>query len=142
MLILLDSFLATPVLKHAWGTAYEGELYLKQGARLSLKCEIANTTIAEITWYKGDDPLPSQQYSSKSAIDIQKTSGDDFGVYECKAKNSLGVASKKIKVVNGEEDFKRTLHDTYMLIREFTGLHLSLRKQPRSSSLLAAYRDF
>ena len=112
MLILLDSFLATPVLKHAWGTAYEGELYLKQGARLSLKCEIANTTIAEISWYKGDDPLPSQRYSSKSVIDIQKTSADDFGVYECKAKNSLGVASKKIKVVNGEEDFKRTLHDT------------------------------
>ena len=87
MLILLDSFLATPVLKHAWGTAYEGELYLKQGARLSLKCEIANTTIAEISWYKGDDPLPSQRYSSKSVIDIQKTSADDFGVYECKAKN-------------------------------------------------------
>lgn len=141
MLILLDSFLATPVLKHAWGTAYEGELYLKQGARLSLKCEIANTTIAEITWYKSDDPLPSQRYSSKGVIDIQKTSADDFGVYECKAKNSLGVASKKIKVVNGEEHFKRTLHDTYF-IRELTGLHLSLRKQPRSSSLLAPYRDF
>ena len=79
---------------------------------MSLKCEIANTTMAEITWYKGDEPLPPQRYSSKSVIDIQKTSADDFGVYECKAKNSLGVASKKIKVVNGKEDFKRTLHDT------------------------------
>ena len=112
MLNLPDSFLGSPLLKHAWGTAYEGELYLKEGAQLSLNCEIANTTIAEITWYKGDDPLPSQWYSSKSVIDIQKTSADDFGVYECKAKNSLGVASRKIKVVNGEKDFKRILHHT------------------------------
>lgn len=143
MLILLDSFLATPVLKHAWGTAYEGELYLKQGARLSLKCEIANTTIAEITWYKGDDPLPSQRYSSKSVIDIQKTSADDFGVYECKAKNSLGVVSKKIKVVNGEEILK----ELYMTLSLLGSLQVFIqacensRVPPRSSPRKETFRN-
>ena len=69
---------------------------------MSLHCETENTTVADITWYKDDEPLLGQRTSSRNMIDIPEITGDDFGVYECKAQNSLGVTSMKIRVVNGE----------------------------------------
>lgn len=91
------------MLKNVWGSgAEEGELSLKKGDPLSLHCDTGNTTVADITWYKDDEPLPVQQYASRNTIKITALSNDDFGVYKCRAVNSLGVKSRKIKVVNGE----------------------------------------
>ena len=75
---------------------------IKKGERLSLHCETTNTTFADITWYKDDEPLPGQRSSSSHVINIPEITGDDFGVYECKAQNALGVTSMKMRVVNGE----------------------------------------
>ena len=85
-----------------WGSGTEGEMVIKKGERLSLQCETENTTIADIMWYKDDEPLPVQRSSPKNMIDIPEITGDDFGVYECKAQNALGVTSMKIRVTNGE----------------------------------------
>ena len=99
----LYCFPALPVLKNVWGSgAEEGELSLKKGDALSLHCETGNTTVADVTWYKDNEPLPVQRYASRNTIKISAMSGDDFGVYKCQAVNSLGVKSRKIKVVNGE----------------------------------------
>ena len=77
-------------------------MVIKKGERLSLQCETENTTIADIMWYKDDEPLPVQRSSPINMIDIPEITGDDFGVYECKAQNALGVTSMKIRVTNGE----------------------------------------
>ena len=77
-------------------------MVIKKGERLSLQCETENTTIADIMWHKDDEPLPVQRSSPKNMIDIPEITGDDFGVYECKAQNALGVTSMKIRVTNGE----------------------------------------
>ena len=103
---LMYYFPALPVVKNAWGTGTGGELSIKKGVQLSLLCQTGNLTIADITWYKDDEPVPVQRYTSTKMISIKEVSSDDFGVYECKAKNSLGVTSRKIKVVNGERDLK------------------------------------
>ena len=75
---------------------------ITKGERLSLQSETENTTIADITWYKDDEPLPVQRSSLKNMINIPEITGDDFGVYECKAQNTLGVTSMKMRVINGE----------------------------------------
>ena len=85
-----------------WGSGTEREMVIKKGERLSLQCETENTTIADIMWYKDDEPLPVQRSSPKNMIDIPEITGDDFGVYECKAQNALGLTSMKIRVTNGE----------------------------------------
>ena len=77
-------------------------MVVTKGERLSLQCETENTTVADITWYKDDEPLPVQRSSPRNMINIPETTGGDFGVYECKAKNALGVTSMKIRVTNGE----------------------------------------
>lgn len=77
-------------------------MVIKKGERLSLQCETENTTIADIIWYKDDEPLPVQRSSPINMIDIPEITGDDFGVYECKAQNALGLTSMKIRVTNGE----------------------------------------
>lgn len=96
------SFTVPPVLKQVWGTGTEGELCIRKGDSLSLHCDTENTTVADITWYKDDEPLAGQQSSSRNMINIPEVTGDDFGVYECKAQNALGVTSMKMKVVNGK----------------------------------------
>ena len=75
---------------------------ITKGKRLSLQSETENTTIADITWYKDDEPLPVQRSSLKNMINIPEITGDDFGVYECKAQNTLGVTSMNMRVINGE----------------------------------------
>ena len=75
---------------------------------MSLNCETRNTTVADVTWYKDDEPLPAQRYTSRNTISIKEMSADDYGVYECKAQNALGVTSRKITVVNGKEDINKT----------------------------------
>ena len=85
-----------------WATGTEGELAIKKGESLSLQCETENTTFADIAWYKDNEPLPVQQSASRNIIDIPEVTGDDFGVYECKAQNALGVTSMKMRVMNGE----------------------------------------
>ena len=77
-------------------------MVITKGERLSLQCEVENTTVADITWYKDDELLPVQRSSPKNMINIPEITGDDFGVYECKAQNALGVTSMKISVTNGE----------------------------------------
>lgn len=77
-------------------------MVVMKGQRLSLQCETENTTFADITWYKDDEPLPVQRSSPKDMINIPEITGDDFGVYECKAQNALGVTSMKMRVTNGE----------------------------------------
>lgn len=77
-------------------------MVVMKGQRLSLQCETENTTFADITWYKDDEPLPLQRSSPKDMINIPEITGDDFGVYECKAQNALGVTSMKMRVTNGE----------------------------------------
>lgn len=77
-------------------------MVVMKGQRLSLQCETENTTFADITWYKDDEPLPVQRSSPKNMINIPEITGDDFGVYECKAQNALGVTSMKMRVTNGE----------------------------------------
>lgn len=77
-------------------------MVVMKGQRLSLQCETVNTTFADITWYKDDEPLPVQRSSPKNMINIPEITGDDFGVYECKAQNALGVTSMKMRVTNGE----------------------------------------
>jgi len=94
--------LVPPVLKQMWGTGTDGEMAIKKGERLSLNCEKENKTFAEITWYKDDEPLPVQRSSPRNMIDIPEITGDDFGVYECKAQNALGVTSMKMRVINAD----------------------------------------
>jgi len=94
--------LVPPVLKQMWGTGTDGEMAIKKGERLSLNCEKENTTFAEITWYKDDELLPVQRTSPRNMIDIPEITGDDFGVYECKAQNALGVTSMKMRVINAD----------------------------------------
>lgn len=77
-------------------------MVVMKGQRLSLQCETENTTFADITWYKDDEPLPVQRSSLKNMINIPEITGDDFGVYECKAQNALGVTSMEMRVTNGE----------------------------------------
>ena len=77
-------------------------MLIKKGGRLALQCETENTTVADIMWYKDNEPLLVQRLSPKNMIDIPEITGDDFGVYECKAQNALGVTSMKIRVTNGE----------------------------------------
>lgn len=86
-----------------WGTGTDGEIAIKKGERLSLNCETENTTFAEITWFKDDEPLPVKRSSPRNMFDIPEITGDDFGVYECKAQNALGVTSMKMRVINGEQ---------------------------------------
>ena len=85
-----------------WATATEGELAIKKGERLSLQCEMENTTFADITWYKDDEPFSLQQSYSRNVINIPEVTGHDFGIYECKAQNALGATSMKMRVMNGE----------------------------------------
>ncbi|XP_020616381.1 CXADR-like membrane protein [Orbicella faveolata] len=85
-----------------WGTGTEGEMAIKKGERLSLQCETENTTFAHITWYKDDEPLPVQRSFSRNMISIPEITGNDFGVYECKAQNALGVTSMKMRVINAK----------------------------------------
>ena len=96
-------FPASPVLKNVWGAGGEAEISLKIGNSLALQCETENKIDAFITWYKDEKPLHVRQYTSKSVINIEEMSGDNFGVYKCKVENSLGILSKTINVVNGEE---------------------------------------
>lgn len=77
---------------------------IKKGDRLSLHCEAANTTFADITWYKDDEPLHDRRIISRNMINIPEVTGDDFGVYECKAQNALGTTSMKMRALNGELD--------------------------------------
>jgi len=85
-----------------WGTGTEGEMAIRKGERLSLQCETENTTFADVTWYKDDGPLPVQRSSSRNMINIPEITGDDFGVYEYKAQNALGVTSMRMRVMNGD----------------------------------------
>lgn len=94
--------LVPPALKMMWGSGTEGEMVVMKGQRLSLQCETENTTFADITWYKDDEPLPVQRSSPKNMINIPEITGDDFGVYECKAQNALGVTSMKMRVTNAK----------------------------------------
>ena len=77
---------------------------MDEGESLSLMCELNNLTVATVQWFKDEEPLGEPRYSqlTGNVITIRKITGNDFGVYECQASNALGMASKKIRVVNGE----------------------------------------
>ena len=57
---------------------------------LSLQSETENTTIADITWYKDDEPLTVQRSSLKNMINIPEITGDDFGVLRMQSPECIG----------------------------------------------------
>ncbi|XP_022805900.1 uncharacterized protein LOC111343028 [Stylophora pistillata] len=95
--------LVPPVLNQMWVTGTEGEISIKKGDHLSLHCETANTTFGDITWHKDGEPLHGQRSKSQNILNIPEVSGDDFGVYECKAQNALGSTSMKMRVSNADD---------------------------------------
>lgn len=61
-----------------------------------------NMIFVDIMWYKDDEFLFVQWFFFKDMINILEIIGDDFGVYECKVQNVLGVIFMKMRVMNGE----------------------------------------
>lgn len=92
--------LVPPVLSQMWGAGNEGQISIEKGDHLSLHCETANTTFADITWYKDGEPLYGHRSKSENIFNIPEVSGDNFGVYECEARNKLGTTSMKMRVSN------------------------------------------
>lgn len=87
-----------------WGAGNEGQISIEKGDHLSLHCETANTTFGDITWYKDGEPLYGHRSKSENIFNIPEVSGDNFGVYECEARNNLGTTSMKMRVSNGEHN--------------------------------------
>lgn len=72
-------------------------IHTAPGFRAQLDCKVTSDPSSQVIWYKGNNPINSDNHrvllfgdDEKYSLIIRNVQRSDFGIYTCKAVNEIG----------------------------------------------------